>query len=90
MAQGAAMAIEDALVLARALDIDAEIPAALDRYQRNRVDRTARVVTESTESRKLFHMPSMEDLRASFARRNMSGERNGWLFSYDPATVPLD
>jgi len=40
------------------------------------VDRTARVVTESTENRKLFHMPSMEDLRASFARRNMSGERN--------------
>jgi salicylate hydroxylase len=90
MAQGAAMAIEDALVLARALDMDAEIPAALDRYQRNRVDRTARVVTESTENRKLFHMPSMEDLRASFAKRNMSGERNGWLFSYDPATVPLD
>lgn len=45
MAQGACMAIEDAIVLARALDgCDAAgVPAALKRYEGARKDRTARV-----------------------------------------------
>ena len=46
MAQGAGMAIEDAVVLGRALDgLDAvdQIPAALKRYEDARRDRTARI-----------------------------------------------
>ena len=44
LAQGAAMAIEDGAVLARALRQETDIAEALDLYQRNRVDRTARIV----------------------------------------------
>jgi hypothetical protein len=35
-------------------------------------------------------MDSVQALRDAFARRDMSGERNAWLFSYDPIEVPID
>ena len=89
MAQGAAMAIEDGAVLSRVLDESDDIPAALQRYQRARIERTSRVVLESTVNRNLFHMPNMEELRASFAKRDFNAERSEWLFSYNPMTVEL-
>ncbi len=89
LAQGAAMAIEDGAVLARALRQESDIAAALDLYQRNRVDRTARIVEQSTENRRLFHLPSEAAIRAEFSRRNEGEDRNKWLYSYNPLTVPL-
>ncbi|MGD9922756.1 MAG: hypothetical protein AB7V13_15155, partial [Pseudorhodoplanes sp.] len=58
-------------------------------YQRNRVDRTARIVEQSTENRRLFHLPSKEAIRAEFSRRNEGESRNRWLYSYNPMTVAL-
>ena len=89
MAQGSAMAVEDAAVLARALDREPAVADALLLYQRNRLDRTARVVNESTANRALFHMKNMAALREAFAKRDFSGERNAWLFSYDATRVEL-
>ena len=54
MAQGAAMAIEDAAVLAGCLDQD--VPAALQRYERLRRDRTAQVQHGSRRNAALFHL----------------------------------
>jgi salicylate hydroxylase len=90
LAQGAVMAIEDGAVLARALDLAPTVPEALQLYQRNRVDRTARIVTQSTENRTLFHLPSVAAIRAAFSRRNEGAERNAWLYSYNPLTVALN
>lgn len=89
LAQGAAMAVEDAAVLTRALLREKSIPAALQLYQRNRIDRTARVVQVSTDNRRLFHLPSVADMRAAFANRKEGEERNKWLYSYNPLTVEL-
>lgn len=89
MAQGAAMAIEDGAVLARALAQEDDPTAALELYRRNRVERTARVVNESTANGRLFHLPTVAELRAAFSERDMNAERNAWLFSYDPVTVAL-
>jgi salicylate hydroxylase len=89
LAQGAAMAIEDGAVLARAIRQTATVPEALDLYQRNRVDRTARVVEQSTQNRALFHLSSEAEIRSAFARRNEGAERNKWLYSYNPLTVEL-
>ncbi len=89
LAQGAAMAIEDGAVLARALRQEADIAGALDLYQRNRVDRTARIVEQSTQNRRLFHLPSQEAMRAEFSKRNEGDDRNRWLYSYNPLTVEL-
>jgi salicylate hydroxylase len=88
LAQGAAMAIEDAAVLMRALDQAPDIADALDLYQRSRIERTARIVAESSANRRLFHQ-SADQVRAAFAKRDVGGERNRWLYSYNPMTVPL-
>jgi salicylate hydroxylase len=89
LAQGAVMAIEDGAILARAFAIADSIPAALQLYQRNRVERTARIVQQSSANRNLFHLRSVTEIRAAFAKRNEGEERNHWLYSYNPMTVEL-
>jgi len=89
LAQGAAMAIEDGAILTRALERESDIAEALDLYQRNRFERTARIVRESTANRTLFHLDTVEEIKAAFAGRNMGRERGQWLYSYNPLTVDL-
>jgi len=89
LAQGAVMAIEDGAVLARALNMESDIAAALQLYQRNRIDRTSRIVLQSTANRRLFHLSSEAEIRAEFAKRDEGRERNAWLYSYNPLTVEL-
>ena len=89
LAQGAAMAIEDGAVLARALRICDSCEDALQLYQRNRVERTARVVEASDANRKLFHLDSVDEIRNYFSTRDEGANRNNWLYSYNPLTVEL-
>lgn len=89
LAQGAVMAIEDGAVLARALEGSASVSEAIQLYQRNRVDRTARIVRESTEHGGLYHIVDAEEMRRAFAERNPAKERAEWLYNYNPLTVPL-
>jgi salicylate hydroxylase len=89
LAQGACMAIEDGAVLARALDQMGSIADALQLYQRNRVDRAERIVNQSTANRTLFHLRTVDEIRASFAKRDEGADRNAWLYSYNPLTVSL-
>lgn len=89
LAQGAVMAIEDGAVLTRALAMTDDLSEALQIYQRNRIDRTARIVRQSTANRTLFHLGSQEAIRAAFAKRDEGEERNAWLYSYNPLTVDL-
>jgi 2-polyprenyl-6-methoxyphenol hydroxylase-like FAD-dependent oxidoreductase len=88
LAQGAAMAIEDAAVLTRALAM-AEVPEALQIYQRSRVERTTRIVEGSSANRALFHMRDQQALRRAFAKRDEGAARNAWLYSYNPLTAEL-
>jgi len=83
------MSIEDGAVLARALAMRDNIPDALQLYQRNRIDRTAKIVNQSTANRALFHLPSVQAMRDAFAKRNEGEDRNAWLYSYNPLTVEL-
>lgn len=89
MAQGAVMAIEDAAVLARTLDGCESVSDALDLYQRNRMERTARVVRESTEHGEIFHIAEAAAMRRAFEEKNIAKSREQWLYAYDPLTVPL-
>jgi salicylate hydroxylase len=89
LAQGACMAIEDGAVLTRALDQADSIPDALQLYQRNRTDRTVKIVNQSTANRMLFHLRTVDEIRATFAKRDEGADRNAWLYSYNPLTVPL-
>jgi 2-polyprenyl-6-methoxyphenol hydroxylase-like FAD-dependent oxidoreductase len=89
LAQGAVMAIEDGAVLSRALGQEKTIPAALQLYQRNRIPRTSRIVLQSSENRRRFHLGSQDAIRAEFSKVNEGEERNKWLYSYNPMTVEL-
>jgi salicylate hydroxylase len=89
LAQGAAMAIEDGAVLTRALGMTGDTAEVLDIYQRNRADRTARIVLQSSANRELFHLRSEAEIRARFAEKDEGHDRNRWLYSYNPLTVAL-
>jgi salicylate hydroxylase len=89
LAQGAAMAIEDGAVLARALRQTGNTEDALQLYQRNRIERTTRIVKGSSANRGLFHMRDQTELRRAFAARDEGAARNAWLYSYNPLTVEL-
>lgn len=89
LAQGAAMAIEDGAVLTRALDTADDTAAALKLYERNRIERTSRIVTGSGANRTLFHLDDQAKLREAFANRDEGKARNEWLYSYNPLTVEL-
>jgi salicylate hydroxylase len=89
MAQGAAMAIEDAAVLARALELDVPLPQRLQIYQAHRAPRTARVVEESTEMGDLYHIQDADQMRQAFHDRDIARSRNEWLYPYDPLRAPL-
>lgn len=88
-AQGAAMAIGDACTLARCVTGSATVPAALQRYERNRDERTARIVRESAASGRLFQMTDAEEMRRTFAAGDIGRARSESLNCYDPLTVPL-
>jgi 2-polyprenyl-6-methoxyphenol hydroxylase-like FAD-dependent oxidoreductase len=89
LAQGAVMAIEDGAVLARALSMENDVAAALQLYQRNRINHTSRIVMQSSDNRRLFHLRSEGEMRTAFANRDEGKDRNTWLYSYNPMTVEL-
>jgi salicylate hydroxylase len=89
MAQGAAMAIEDAALLARVLELPAPLPEQLARYASHRAPRTARVVRESTEMGELYHIQDAQQMRDAFVARDIARSRNEWLYPYDPWHAPI-
>jgi 3-hydroxybenzoate 6-monooxygenase len=63
MAQGACMALEDAVTLGEALRVHGDDwTRALDLYQRSRVARTARIVLSGREMGRLYHAEGVERL----------------------------
>ncbi len=63
LAQGACMALEDAVTLGEALRVHRnDFPAAFAHYQRSRIARTARVVLSAREMGRIFHAKGVERL----------------------------
>jgi salicylate hydroxylase len=96
LAQGAGMAIEDAYILARALEkYPASIATAFERYEAARKERTARVVLGSAANTKRFHNPALADAQGAseYVTREWSEERvkerYEWLFKYDVDAVEI-
>ena len=95
LAQGAAMAIEDGYVLARALEAAGRVTEALERYEEARLERTSQIVLKSTENGRRFHNPELADARgaAAYVDREWSEdkvrERYRWLFDYQVDKVTI-
>jgi salicylate hydroxylase len=88
MAQGACMAIEDAVTLGEALRVhDNDWARALDLYQRSRVARTARIVLSSREMGRIYHAKGVERLVRNELWQGRSPERfydaMEWLYGWN-------
>lgn len=85
LGQGAAMAIEDAMVLARCIKESDDHAEAFTRYEKARIDRTHLVQVESDARgpRLQTHTPDDYDNKA---HRN---DEDLGLFDYDAMTVPI-
>ena len=96
LAQGAIMAMEDGVVLARCLEaFPGDVARALQRYETLRLERTTRVVLGSAANTQRFHNPALADPRRArdyMAREYRPGSGRtlfDWLFEYDAMTVPI-
>ncbi|MBI1451569.1 MULTISPECIES: 3-hydroxybenzoate 6-monooxygenase [Acinetobacter] len=88
MAQGACMAMEDAVTLGEALRVtDNNIDQAFDIYQRARVARTARIVLSSREMGKLYHAKGVQRMVRNDLWRGRPNEgfydAMSWLYNWN-------
>jgi salicylate hydroxylase len=92
LSQGAAMAIEDAYVLAASLDgHGSDVASALRDYEAERLPRTSRVQLEARERGRTYHLPSpLAQAKRDFMfwfrglfNPHTSGIRANWVYEYD-------
>ncbi|MFO1269339.1 MAG: 3-hydroxybenzoate 6-monooxygenase [Rubrivivax sp.] len=87
MAQGACMAMEDAVTLGEALRVNGNVwEPAFALYQRSRIARTARIVLSSREMGRIYHAKDVERLVRNDLWRGRSPERFydalEWLYGW--------
>jgi salicylate hydroxylase len=87
LAQGACMALEDAVTLGEALRVSKnDFAKAFDLYQRSRVSRTARIVFSAREMGRIFHAKGVERLVRNDMWKSRTPERYydamEWLYGW--------
>jgi 2-polyprenyl-6-methoxyphenol hydroxylase-like FAD-dependent oxidoreductase len=95
LAQGACMALEDAVALAAAVQArDFDFSAAFGLYQAARIARTARVVLSVREMGRLYHAKGVERLVRNSLWPGRGPERFydalEWLYAWRPETCLAD
>ncbi|MFZ9314853.1 MAG: 3-hydroxybenzoate 6-monooxygenase [Burkholderiaceae bacterium] len=88
LAQGACMALEDAVTLGEALKAhNNDVVGAFDLYQKARVARTARIVLSAREMGRIYHAKGVERLVRNDLWRGRSAERfydaMEWLYGWN-------
>ena len=89
LAQGAVMAIEDGVVLARCLEAYDDVATALQKYELARKERTYRMVRGAADNTYRFHNRALAEPESAgvFIDREWNPEaiaaRYEWLFTYD-------
>ncbi len=96
LAQGAVMALEDAVILGRCFEAEGDnCGAALARYERARIDITRRKVLGASANTSRFHNPALanEVSAKAYVDREWSREavleRYEWIFNYDVTKTPI-
>jgi salicylate hydroxylase len=97
-AQGAVQSIEDAWVLARTLSLGGpDVTAALQRYQTLRLDRANKLVQQSRNAERWYHVEDADEVASRNARFRRNNDQFGddfspqqhWLYSYDAEQAAL-
>lgn len=88
MAQGACMALEDAVTLGEALRVNGnDFVKAFELYQRSRIARTARIVLSSREMGRIYHAKGVERLVRNDLWKGRTPERfydaMEWLYGWN-------
>ena len=95
LAQGANMAIEDGMVLARCLAAYDQVETAFAHYDAARVARTAKLVQGAAEMAKRFHNPALAEAAGAKAyvdaqwNETTVKQRYDWIFEYDATRVAV-
>ena len=95
MAQGANMAIEDGVVLARCLDAYSDVEAALSAYQDARIERTSKLVRAANDNAIRFHNPALANAEGAAHyvdtewQEAKVKQRYDWVFEYDPVKAVI-
>ena len=88
VAQGGAMAIEDAAVLAHAIATQPNTSTAFKAYEAARKERVTKVWHEAMANGKRYHMSSLAALARNMALKAMGGERMAnrynWIYDWRP------
>lgn len=91
LAQGAAMALEDAVVMARNIQTGDTLVGALRAYQAQRMPRTQRITRESLRLSSIYHARGPVRLARNFVLRMTKPEgfltRLAWIYDFDPTTI---
>jgi salicylate hydroxylase len=94
-AQGAAMAIEDAIVLAKCLQVDGVSPVSLLKYEKLRKPRTSRVLNSARSNMGVFHRSNAWTQAATYGPMKVADmlfpafirSRQDWIYGYDVRKV---
>jgi salicylate hydroxylase len=94
-AQGAAMAIEDAVVLAGCIGDGAAVEPALRRYEELRKPRTTKVQASAKSNMGVFHRSNLVTQTATYGPMRMANmlapafvrSRQDWIYAYDPVAA---
>jgi salicylate hydroxylase len=94
-AQGAAMGIEDAIVLAKCLAAEGVSPASLMKYEKLRKPRTSRVLNSARSNMGVFHRSNAWTQAATYGPMKVADKlfpafirsRQDWIYGYDPRKV---
>ena len=82
MAQGSAMAIEDAVILARCLEAFDDRDVALSRYEAVRRERSARVILQSRAQTGLYQ-------RLSGDKKRQRAASTDWVYGFDATSCAI-
>lgn len=88
LAQGAAMSIEDAWVLAGELARPVDVPAAFQAYEAARKARVVRILSEGSRNGRVYHLGGVAAFARDVGLRLLGAERLAarydWLWSWQP------
>jgi salicylate hydroxylase len=96
-AQGAAMAIEDSIVLAKCLAADGVSAASLQKYENLRKPRTSKVLASARANMGVFHRSNAWSQAATYGPMKLADRlfpaivraRQDWIYAYDVRKVSI-